>query len=104
MSNLIPFRKPMRPHEFEAEVKDRAKVSHMIFQTDHLKEKMIERGITSRQVLNVLRKGSVSKGPDWNEATASNEGHMTYHGTGREITVRCAIRNSDLFIFGITTY
>jgi len=104
MSKLILFRHPMNSGVFEAMVNDRAKMSHMVIQTDHLRVRMIERGISLRQVLNVLRKGTLADGPHWNAAHASYEGTMKYHGTGREITVLCGIRESNLLVFAVTTY
>jgi len=101
---VIQFKKPMRADQFEATVKDRSKFSHMVFLTDHVKEQMAERGISQRQIMNVLRKGSAASDPKEDHAHASIEGKMKYHGTGREITVVCGIQQSNLFVFAITVY
>lgn len=104
MAKIVQFQHPMRADIFEKNVKYRAKVSHMVFLPNHVKDQMLERKITIRQVLNTLRKGSLSGQPKRNEAQASYEGVMTYHGTGRKITVVCAIRQSELTIVAITVY
>lgn len=89
---------------FEEKVRDRAQFSHMVHQTEHLKERMLERDITFRQVLIALRRGTAEEEPSWNPGTASYEGTMIYYGTGRRIAVRCAIRGGDLYVFAITAY
>lgn len=104
MAKLIPFPTPLTPQRFEQEVQNRAQFSHMVIQTDHFKEQMLKRDITLRQVLNTLRKGSLKKPPTYNQAHATYEGSMTYHGTGREITVVCALRGSELTVFAVTVY
>lgn len=76
----------------------------MVVQTDHLKEQMMARDVTFRQVPNTLRKGSLKKPPEYNAQHATYEGAMTYHGTGREVTVICAIRGSELTVFAVTVY
>jgi len=104
MSNVIPFRKPMRAEEFQAEVRNRAVFSHMVIKTDHLDEQMALRGITFRQVLNVMRKGTAVYAPNFNQRHSSYEGKMKYHGSGRAITVLCGLQQSNLYVFGITVY
>lgn len=104
MPEPIPLVPVMTPHRFEEEVHQPAKFSHMVVQTDHLGERMRERGITFRQVLNALRKGSLKRPPRFNGSHATYEGEMTYHGTGREITVVCAIRRNELIVFAVTVY
>lgn len=104
MAKVVPFRKPMRADEFEAHVKHRAAMSHMVLMTDHIKERMTERDISQRQVLNVMRKGSCGKNPSFNEAKACYEGKMRYTGSGREIVVVCAIVQSNLVVTAITVY
>lgn len=104
MVKLIPFPDPMPVHRFETIVRERAKFSHMVVQTDHLKQRMDERDVSFRQVLNVLRKGNINGIPTWNPPKASYEGKMKYHGTGREVSVHCAIRESNLYVFAVTVY
>ncbi|MEE9453155.1 MAG: DUF4258 domain-containing protein [Paracoccaceae bacterium] len=104
MKNVVQFKKPMRADEFENTVKERSKFSHMVFMTDHIKAQMAKRRISQRQIINVLRKGKMANDPQENQAHASIEGKMKYHGTGREITVVCGIQQSNLLVFAITVY
>ena len=59
MAQIIPIGQIMRPDTFEVSVHDRAQFSHMVIFTDHIRERMQERDVSTRQVLNVLRKGSI---------------------------------------------
>lgn len=104
MRRLIPFPSPMSPERFEAEVRDRARFSHMVALTDHVRNKMAERELTLRQVLNTLRKGTLEKGPDRNDRHATWEGVMTHYGTGRRISVVCALRDREAVVFAVTVY
>jgi hypothetical protein len=104
LAEPIPLRVPLRGDVFQKEVRERSKFSNMVVRTDHLLEQMEARGITFRQVLNVLRKGVIKNSPTYNAQYATYEGVMTYHGTGREINVVCAIRGSQLTVFAVTVY
>ncbi len=41
--------------------------THRIFLTDHVKERMLERGITRKQVFCCLRNGHFLDGPNWSD-------------------------------------
>lgn len=101
---VVPFKKAMTADEFERQVRDRARFSHMVLMTDHIKQRMMERHISQRQILNALRKGFCGGDPKFNDLKASYEGQMRYTGTGREIVVACAIMESNLFVTAITVY
>lgn len=94
----------MRPDQFEAEVRRRSRPSHMVVWSVHAKENMEKRGITTRQVINVLRKGSLAEGPTWSDRHGDWEGKMQYHGTGREITVVFAMAERVETVEVVTAY
>jgi len=104
MTEVVPINTPMRADVFEATVKDRAKFSHEVIITDHIKDAMAERSITQRQILNVLQKGTAVGDSKRNPAQASYEGIMKYRGSGREISVVCAVRKSEVTVYAVTTY
>jgi hypothetical protein len=94
----------MRSDRFEAEVKRRSWPSHMVILTGHVKEQMLAREITQRQVINALRKGTLASGPTWSEDHGDWLGKMKYHGTGREITVVFAIAERLETVEVVTVY
>lgn len=104
MARLILFPSPMSPERFQAEVRDRARFSHMVVLTDHVRERMAERELTLRQVLNALRKGTLEDGPQRNDRHATWEGTMTCFGTGRRISVVCALSDREAVVIAVTVY
>lgn len=104
MSDVVPLPRLMRPDEFEKEVRDRAAFSHMVGFTTHALERATERGITTRQILNVLRKGSLADGPTLSLEHGDVEGVMEYFGTGRRLRVVCALRDENLEITVVTAF
>ncbi len=104
MPKPIQLVKPMSAQDFVDQVRDRARFSHMVRQTEHLKQRMAERDITIRQVLTVLRKGTLAEGPTINREYGTYEGKMKRHATGREITVVCAIQGESLTVIAMTVY
>ena len=104
MKNVVSLHRKMRPDEFEAEVRSRAAFSHMVGFSDHAKDRAQERGVTIRQILNVLRKGSICKGPTYSAKHGNYEGTMEYYGTGRRLRVACALDDGKLTITVITAY
>lgn len=64
----------------------------------------MEREISFRQVLNVLRKGEVISNPIWDAAHASYTAKMAYVCAGANIEVVCAIRGSSVQVVILTTY
>lgn len=94
----------MRPDEFEQEVRARAAFSHMVGYTEHALGKAMERGITTRQILNTLRKGTILKGPTYDAAEKNYVGTMEYFGTGRRVRVVCALDDHKLTITVITAF
>lgn len=96
--------RPMRPEEFESEVRSRAAFSHMVGFSDHALARAEQRGITTRQILNTLRKGSVQKGPEYSASKGNHEGTMEYFGAGRRLRVVCALDGEKLTITVITAF
>lgn len=96
---------PMRPDEFESEVRDRARFTHEVKFTSHLmKNRLVERDISVRQVINVLRKGAATSSPKWDAEKSNYVAEMTYCSAGRQITVVCAIRRDSVQIIAVTAW
>jgi len=94
----------MSPDRFQAEVRDRARFTHMVVLTEHVRNRMAERELSQRQVLNTLRSGTLEKGPSRNDRHATWEGVMTYFGTGRRISVVCALRDREAVVIAVSVY
>lgn len=94
----------MHADAFSARVRDRARFTHEVVFTDHIKLRMAERGFTIRQVLNVLRKGAAVSKPNWSPVHQSYEAKMAYSGAGAHIEVVCAIAEGSVRVVAITAY
>ena len=104
MGKVVPLPKVKRADVFSSEINDRARFSSMVILTDHIIEQMAERGISSRQVVTVLRKGQAPSDAPYSERHGTYEGKIIYAGGGREITVVCALTDRTLHVYGITVY
>ena len=104
MKSVAKFPTPMHADAFTATVHDRARFTHEVVFTDHIKLRMAERGFTIRQVLNVLRKGVAVSKPNWNPTHKTYEAKMAYSGAGAHIEVVCAIFEGSVQVVAITAY
>ncbi|ETX10407.1 hypothetical protein OCH239_22250 [Roseivivax halodurans JCM 10272] len=95
----------MTPAQFEAEVHDRARFPNMVRFTDHVIERMVERGITRPMVLRALRRGTVD-GPKlkWDATPGNWIAPMVAITAGTEVCAICAIREGDLIVTVVTAY
>lgn len=104
MKKVVRFPSQMLAPQFEAVVHDRSRFSHEVVLTDHMRLRMMERDITFRQILNVLRKGAVVSKPVWRNDYRAFEAKMAYVGAGTHIVVVCAIQEEKVEVVAITTY
>lgn len=100
----MKFPNPMNATQFERTVKDRAAFSHEVVVTDHARERMLERDISQRQLLNVLRKGAAISSPKWDPSKASYVATMSYVSAGAHLEAVCAIRDNSVQVFVITAF
>ena len=105
--DVVSLGRPMRPDEFEAEVRKRAApgFEHMVMFTDHAVDQMVARGITRTMAFRVLRRGSVNGTKlERDEAHANWIAPMIGITAGVEVSVICAIRDSDLYVVVVTAH
>ncbi len=93
----------MTAEQFEGKVNDFARFSHMVLFTDHALERMKQRGITRRQVLRALTKGSLLDGKiKWDTNYSNWTGKIRGIAAGEEIDVPCAILDGRLVVKVLT--
>ncbi len=66
----------MNAAQFVENVKDYARFHHMVNITDHARERMLERDISRRMVIKILKKGTLQSDPKWSAENANWEGKM----------------------------
>ena len=101
--NVVPFPAGLTRPEAEALIHRLAKESrNLAMEEPHFRERMKERGITMRQVLETLREGRVDSDPakddygDWRCVVKKR-------CAGRRVRVVVAIHDRNL-LYGVTTY
>lgn len=98
-SKPIPF---LTAHAFETRVKEYARLHHMVGFTSHAREQMTDRDVTRRMVLRVLEKGTLAKGPSWNDQYATWEGKIQGIAAGSMVSVVCAIVDGQMTVTVVT--
>jgi hypothetical protein len=72
-------------------VRDLAKdSSNVVPQKPHCEEKMLKRRVTLRQVIECVRRGTITEGP-FRNPKGNWQVNMTRHGAGEELTCTVAI-------------
>lgn len=104
MVKVIPLHKLLSPAAYEAEVRDRARFSHMVHILDHATIDRENRRITRPMILRTLRKGQVVGKPKWDAPHGTWVGKMRRIGTGVDMTVVCALKEGVLTITVVTVY
>ncbi len=95
----------MTPEQFLQEVRDRAAFGHMVKTSTHAIEKMRERNLTSRMVLNVLRRADeLHDGIQWNNDYGNWQGKIVGTTAGTRLAIVCGISDGDLYVSVVTTY
>lgn len=105
VSNVVPLRRPvaatpdpapLTAAEFESRVHELAKDSAKIaLGHPHFQQRLAERGITMRQVLQTLREGSVIDGPkkdEWGDWRVKLQRRVA----GRRVQVVVAVKDDRL--------
>jgi Domain of unknown function (DUF4258) len=102
--NVIPLVRPraatpedaVSPAAFELRVHELAKVSTNIhFGHPHFRDRLVERGLTMRQVLEVLRKGCITDGPTkdkWGDWRVKLQRRVA----GRRVQIVVAVKENHL--------
>lgn len=97
----------MSPVAFQTEVCRRAArgFEHMIAITEHAAARMVERDVTRRMVLTVLRGGDVV-GTDlkWDADHANWVAPIVGVAAGMGVTAVCALRDGDVIVTVVTAY
>lgn len=102
MSKVVPFPKKAKPDPTEEELKTKVwglskDSENVVFDKPHFQQRLAERGITMRQVLEVLRHGEVIHGPtkdkfkDWRIKLCRKV-------AGRRIKVVVAVKDDHIVV------
>ncbi len=105
-SDVIPLRRlPAGLTRKNAEEWIRAVVmdSKNVGPTDHMRDQMVERDISSRQVWEVLKGGSVIKDPEWDSEHEDWICLVRRRTSGRTVTVIVALEEKNKMTV-VTTY
>lgn len=76
----------------------------MVLFTDHAEERMVERDITRRMVLNALSCCELLDGPSWQPTNANWESKVVGTAAGVRIAIVCAVKDGDLIVTIVTTH
>jgi hypothetical protein len=102
-----PIELPLPPSEVEGEIRRIAQnESHKVFTLDHTKMRILERGITIRQIMRVLAVGELVQAPKW-DAQMERGWRCVFAGitAGVKVTVVAKLVNRNGHIcLVVTTY
>lgn len=81
-----------------------AKDSSSVFFTKHVKVRMVQRKVSTLEVLECVRNGVIRRVPELNDDTGSLECQMERYVAGRELSVIVALCDDDPDIVLVTVY
>ena len=105
-SEVIPIRKratELTREDAERWIRASAPLSKNVGHADHARETMVERDISSRQVWEVLKGGSVIKDPEWDSEHEDWICLVRRRTSGRTVTVIVALEEKNKMTV-VTTY